>query len=753
MAVNTSALRRVLALYGSGPRLVPCLTALGLLVLQAGAAANLFNACERGQFDFSPSASLTISEFLRFLVATILFKLEVRRRPANGSGYSSLRGSEEAEADDSENIPLPNQIPTEKESKYGNITGMRSLWRFVWGESGAEIRSSFLKVAFLQMLANNLLFLTYLVTDPGTVQLTRSGIAVAAALFVTPGFGLKGPKTRWMAFIIQTSGLIISQFYPQHRTRASTYQLHLYFMLVGQASFSALSDFHGDKLLKSTDFGSNASNIVLGAFGAILNLFVHAMVRYANTLEPSFFAGYNGRGLLVILLTTLLGLVGTASYKHIGPLARWFMTDIMTIFLLLVSAKHYSLKYSGFLIPGTALIFIASVAYLKYSPLKDYSVQPPTEERATPAPVGTSKKKLKFALLTIVGLIGGGIVPMVTVAEPPHTPEYRVAMRDDTEGRCVTPPIDIIPPFTEKQAPYQIETGEGNLTASPFSNTLAMVRWNAKRMERVPLLLKYKPFFHTVHISMPDMMDDKPKDYHNLTHSQYPHHETIYMQVAHTMKLILEEKPEIEGLMYFHFDSWIDPMAWVDENRKSIWYPTSHNTRQFEGDGPRYMCMTDWQKFPQWWGWYHKWNEKAVTVNGEIKRMNRGYDVVEEEFCVGWSDIYYIPRRFFADFIFLSYLYGCADLFHEVAIPTMLNIIDRSRRSESAPYQSLIDRIGDCWGGCCDSSATAHDVKWTRCGHRLDYLNQEVVDAHYSRLDEQTAWLGRNQRETGKNQR
>lgn len=316
-------------------------------------------------------------------------------------------------------------------------------------------------------------------------------------------------------------------------------------------------------------------------------------------------------------------------------------------------------------------------------------------------------------------------------------------MRDDTKGHCLTPPADIIRPFTDRDEPYKVTTGEGNLTASPFSNTLAMIRWNAKRMERVPLLLKYKPFFHTVHVSMPEVMPDKPEDYHNLTHSQYAHHETVYMQVAHTMKLILDEQPEIDGLFYFHFDSWIDPLAWADENRESIWFPTSHNTRQFEGDGPRYMCMTDWQKFPQWWGWYHKWNEKAVTVNGEIKRLNRGYDVVEDEFCVGWSDIFFIPRRFFADFIFLSYVYGCADLFHEVAIPTMLNIIDRSRRSSAAPHQPLIDRIGDCWGGCCDDSATAHDVLWTRCGHRLDYLKQELVDAHYGRLDEQTAWLGR----------
>ncbi|KZL75522.1 UDP-galactose transporter [Colletotrichum tofieldiae] len=743
MAVTRAIFRRAQAAVGLGAGLVPCLAALGLVLLQAGAAVNLWNARERGQFSFSPSSSLTLSECLRCAVATLLLRREIRTRAASPE-YSSLDGrSDELDLGTEDGRPS-GEFAVEKDSRKAHIGSVRALWRYAWGD--ADVRFALVRIALLQMLSNNLMFLNYLVADPGTVYLTKSGITVGAALVTAPALGLKGPKTRWMAFLIQTSGLVLSQFFPQHRTRASTYQLHLYTSLVGQASFGALSDIYGEKLVKGTSLGANGANAALGALGAVLNLLVHMLVRHYSTYEPAFLDGYDSKALSVVVLTTIVALISTIAYRKVDPWVRWFANDMTGVVLLLVSARYFSSRYGGFLIPGTALIFIASLAYMKYAPLKDHGASPVDYRTHDFPPSKSQKQKLKLGLLAVAGFVGAGIVPFATLAEPPHTPEYRLVMRDDTEGHCLTPPADIIAPFTEKEEPYKITTGPGNLTASPFSNTLAMIRWNAKRMERVPLLLKYKPFFHTVHISMPEMMDDKPDDYHNLTHSQYPHHQTIYMQVAHTMKLILDEQPDIEGLMYFHFDSWIDPMAWVDENRQSIWYPTSHNTRQFEGDGPRYMCMTDWQKFPQWWGWYHKWNEKAVTVNGEIARMNRGYAVEEEEFCVGWSDIFYIPRRFFADFIFLSYVYGCADLFHEVAIPTMLNIIDRSRRSEAAKFQSVIDRIGDCWGGCCDDSATAHDVKWTRCGHRLSYLNQEVVDAHYSRLDEQTAWLGQTER-------
>ncbi|OLN87996.1 hypothetical protein CCHL11_00259 [Colletotrichum chlorophyti] len=760
MVVARSMLRRASAATASVSALVPCLTAVGLVLLQVSAAVNLSNARERGQFKFSPSSSLTIAEVLRFIIATIFFKLQIRRRRfANGGAdYSSLSNRSDEVELGNEDERASIELSAEKRARQARVGSLAALWRHVWGDS--ELSFGFARIALLQMLANNLLFLNFLVTDPGTVQATKSGIAVAAALVTAPAFGLKGPKTRWMAFLIQTSGLVLSQFYPQHPTRASTYKLPLYFSLVAQASFSALADIHGEKFFKGCDLGTHASNVVLGAFGALFNLPVHALVRYYSTFEPSFVSGYDLKGLSVVIMTTVVATVGTWASKNVDAWVKWLLNDATTVLLLIISGTALSSRYPIYLVPGMALVFIASLAYLKYAPVKGYNASSPIDGELPDFPPSTPGKvakprshKVKFGLLSIASLIGACIIPSVTLAELPHTPEYRLVMRDDVAGYCPTPPADIIPPFTSKQEPYPIKSGEGDLSASPFSNTLAMIRWNAKRMERVPMLMKYQHFFHTVHISMPEMMDDKAEDYHNLTHSQYPHHQSIYMQVAHTMKLILDTEPEIEGLMYFHFDSWIDPMSWVDENRQSIWYPTAHNTRMWDGDGPRYMCMTDTKLFPQWWGWYYKWHQKAITVNGEIIRMNKGYDVKEDEFCVGWSDIYYIPRRFFADFIFLSYVYGCADLFHEVAIPSMLNIIDRSRRSEKAKFTSVIDRIGDCWGACCDSSATAHDVKWTRCGHRLDYLNQEVVDAHYNRLDEEIAWLNQTRTQSGKERR
>jgi hypothetical protein len=79
-------------------------------------------------------------------------------------------------------------------------------------------------------------------------------------------------------------------------------------------------------------------------------------------------------------------------------------------------------------------------------------------------------------------------------------------------------------------------------------------------------------------------------------------------------------------------------------------------------------------------------------------------------------------------------------VFHEVAIPTILHIIDQTY--ERRVGRSLIERLGDCWGNCCSSNPTVEDIFWSRCGHRLDLQNEVVTNAHFHRLRQQSLMLG-----------
>jgi len=63
---------------------------------------------------------------------------------------------------------------------------------------------------------------------------------------------------------------------------------------------------------------------------------------------------------------------------------------------------------------------------------------------------------------------------------------------------------------------------------SPFQNTFAMVRWNTRLPERIPLIKKYEPFFRAVHVSMPELDKERPAKFHDWETDQAPNTFTIY---------------------------------------------------------------------------------------------------------------------------------------------------------------------------------------------------------------------------------
>lgn len=192
--------------------------------------------------------------------------------------------------------------------------------------------------------------------------------------------------------------------------------------------------------------------------------------------------------------------------------------------------------------------------------------------------------------------------------------------------------------------------------------------------------------------------------------------------------------------MYFHFDAWLDPLEWSGANMHNIWFPDTVDQAPPNGGGPRFQCMTDIAKY-DWWGFTQaNFHHGSMAASAVVDHFDMDYNIDPTEFCVGWTDIYYIPKRFFADYIFLSQIFGGFSVFHEVAVPTIVHIIDSSRRRH--PARGIIDRFGDCWGSCCASNPAVDDVMWNRCGHRLNYLDTPVVDAHYKRLDTQAGMLG-----------
>ncbi|KAL3426432.1 UDP-galactose transporter [Phlyctema vagabunda] len=720
-----------------GPQGAAYAAALGLIAIQVGIGIIMKMAQSGGSYDFSPSSSVTISEFCKMLLSTLFFYRECKQRVANKepahtplptSERNSFEESKPFSEDEAAGLNTNGHGHRRRTSEaYNSPRDVRldskTFITYIRNEVSRDTRYGFAQLALFYALINNSIFVSYKLADPGTIQLTKSGVTFITALVMIATLGSKVTKIQWIAIVIQICGLMVTQYHPGTGT---AYPLSTYLILLFQVFLSALSGVYNQALLKSDGSSLHADNMILYASGAAINLLLHLVIRVLKADEPGFFTGYNSIGaLMVILSNVFIGLAITAVYKYADAVVKCFATAVATGILLYLSPILFGTELGFLVLPGTVVVFIASWLYMEGAAPKDPN---PPKETNEPARMSIFSKLAAVARLHHKGVLGSAT--FFTVVVVAFLTMLNTSIPDVSKA-----------PVPGQNVPTNKE-GQPVLT-SPFKNTLAMIRWNSNHPERMPLLRQYAPFFHDVHFSMPGYVEGQP-EFHNLTHDSYQVSEYIYMQLAKTMQLILDAPKgdptaEIDGLLYFHFDAWFDPLAWAGSNMHNIWFPDTVDLAPPNGGGPRFECMTDTKKY-NWWGWNEKFHHASMAASAVVDHFDMDYTVNPEEWCVGWTDIYYVPRRFFADYIFLSSVFGGFSVFHEVAVPTMLHIIDESRRRH--PSRGVLDRFGDCWGSCCASNPDQHDILWNRCGHRLDYVNEEVTAVHYDRLTAEAKMLG-----------
>jgi hypothetical protein len=291
-----------------------------------------------------------------------------------------------------------------------------------------------------------------------------------------------------------------------------------------------------------------------------------------------------------------------------------------------------------------------------------------------------------------------------------------------------------IPKLSQASVPHSgsVKATEGG-QKSPFANTLAFIRWNNAYPERIPYMENYRPFFRELHYSMPNYTETT-----TLQKDGWTRFEETYQGVAETMQLILDTneadmEDSINGLLFYHFDAWIDPMGFASMDFEQIWFPDAKD--------PMFECRTD--PTPRDFDWYHAYAfADSVNATRKLATMNTKYKFDPEESCTGWTDVFYIPRKFFKDFIALSLVFDDHRVFLEVAIPTMIKIMKNSLRDPKAPFTPIISWIGDCYGNCCDTAQSMEEIDAHRCGHRLDLSNAELANGFFDGLKARKQFMG-----------
>ncbi|KAL2071809.1 hypothetical protein VTL71DRAFT_13044 [Oculimacula yallundae] len=736
------------------------LSALSLVIIQVGIGCIMRSSQTGGSYTFSTSSSVTISEFFKFVISSVLMvRSAVRERRRDGTGRDGMGCHELVSQEDGGEVEM-GMGDRKGESGSGNddldgggggAAGRgsgsgsgsergdderlifvgdgekgRASWSSGYGRMelfGAYVKSlrmvsvenryGFAKLALLYALINNTIFVAYKLADPGTIALVRSGVIFITALIMVLALGADISKIQWTAIIIQLCGLATTQYTPDTGTN---YPLSTYMVLLFQVFVSSVAGVYNQSLLKDENVSLHAQNAVLYGCGIVINGVVHLTLSFVTDDEPGFFVGYtNSAAYLVIVSNVFIGLAITAVYKYANAVIKCLATAVATGILLYISPILFGTTMAPLIIPGGLIVFITSWLYMECpapkKPAVTFSDELPRKRPFNFVPSGAQWRNPILIISSVAS------IAIIVFCETMKLPEREI-------------PI-----------PREVLT-------SPMNNTLAFIRWNGHRPERIPLIEKYAPFFHTLHFSMPGQIESPHRTaFENMTHDNWGDGLVTYVQIARTMQLILETPrnesgPEIGGLLQFHFDVWIDPMDFAEEDYTKMWIAVSrHNDNA--GGGPTFLCMKKRERFDTWVGMAkdRNWQYPLLAALSDLEKANTDFTFDPEEWCTGWSDIYYIPRHLWVDYIYLAAFFGARAVFHEMAVPTIMHIIDQSRRRRE--LSSIISYIGDCYGGCCAGGGNIDDVISHRCGHKLDYAGDpQVVKIHYDGLDYAASMLG-----------
>ena len=109
--------------------------------------------CRIFRYEFAPSSSITISEFLKLCLSTIFFYREYRKRVALAGGtYQSLALNS---VEDDEPLDDDDKLFQQDSKSAPSSLGFTEFWKSCWNETSQELKYGFAQLALFYALINN----------------------------------------------------------------------------------------------------------------------------------------------------------------------------------------------------------------------------------------------------------------------------------------------------------------------------------------------------------------------------------------------------------------------------------------------------------------------------------------------------------------------------------------------------------------------------------------------------------------------
>eukprot|EP00232_Nephroselmis_pyriformis_P005766 CAMPEP_0182904942 /NCGR_PEP_ID=MMETSP0034_2-20130328/32509_1 /TAXON_ID=156128 /ORGANISM="Nephroselmis pyriformis, Strain CCMP717" /LENGTH=429 /DNA_ID=CAMNT_0025040201 /DNA_START=179 /DNA_END=1468 /DNA_ORIENTATION=- len=317
--------------------------------------------------------------------------------------------------------------------------------------------------------------------------------------------------------------------------------------------------------------------------------------------------------------------------------------------------------------------------------------------------------------------------------------------------------------------------------ASPLKDVLAVIQYpRTISYQRMPVNVNYiRGFKHVVHLfsggDMPEGMNvtgegvegqeivydickqpywraslmriQKAK---GITVDTHRGSEMCYVCIANMIRQ-RDDLSKYRGILYFHFDFYVDIYSpyWATLDYSRFWtlrpgVVNKHTKNKARGKGvlmvpQRYVNMT----VPGCGTPKNVPVGPHIAASGLVTAAKVKHDTVcgvgspralqpeckhPKVVSFGWADMFYVPREVFQDFAELSEMFAHADTFHEVAIATMMDMLEHKVGGRAA-------EVLKCGGCCCCSKhwgrfAGYDDFKnGVPCGHPVDLRQEKWQEA------------------------
>ena len=213
--------------------------------------------------------------------------------------------------------------------------------------------------AILYFIQNMLVYLAISCLDAASFQVTYQLKILTTAIFAVIILKKRLSKMQWLALILLTAGVAISNFSPSTNNNNNDDDASLKLMglvaVFSSCITSGLASVWFEKVLKSSQPTVYVRNIQLSIF-TLLPAIVYVGILNRSVIENGFFYGYSGVVWAMILLQALGGLTVAMVVKYADNILKGFATAISIVLSAVLSFELFSTRPTLNSCIGTVLV-------------------------------------------------------------------------------------------------------------------------------------------------------------------------------------------------------------------------------------------------------------------------------------------------------------------------------------------------------------------------------------------------------------